>query len=183
MQLIAINHFDTTFCVCVCVRTSSTTHIFRKCKNSCFLKEKNKQKHVLFLQGRFVWNILRSQTARTQGTKWCVWTDLDLHLPQCVKTLDVRPPLSKDITVSLHRKIEWSSLNSYGFDESLVPKNHFTVDLCKGMFKEELFLCSSVLFTPFVSLETRLSKSLWSSQQRFKWTLIAHVILGSKTTR
>lgn len=46
-------------------------------------------------------------------------------------------------------------------DESLVPKNHFTVDLCKGMLKEVFF----ILFTLFVSLETRLSKSVWSSQQ------------------
>lgn len=40
-------------------------------------------------------------------------------------------------------------------NESLVPKNHFTVDLSKGKFKEEFTLF--VFFTLFVSLETRLS--------------------------
>ncbi len=40
-------------------------------------------------------------------------------------------------------------------NESLVPKNHFIVDLSKGKFKEEFTLF--VFFTLFVSLETRLS--------------------------
>lgn len=40
-------------------------------------------------------------------------------------------------------------------NESLVPKNHFTVDLSKGKFKEEFTLF--VFFTLFVSLETSLN--------------------------
>lgn len=40
-------------------------------------------------------------------------------------------------------------------NESLVPKNHFTVDLSKGKFKEEFTLF--VFFTLFVSFETCFS--------------------------
>lgn len=56
-------------------------------------------------------------------------------------------------------------------NESLVPKNHFTVDLSKGKFKEEFTLF--VLFTLFISLEHYGATNSVSDHA-------AHVILGSK---
>ncbi len=129
---------------------------------------------MLFLQGLFVWNIPHGQTARTQGNKWCEWTGLDLHLPQCVKTLDVR------LAEQRHYSLLFTGGSSDGVpsvmasNESLVPKNHFTMDLSKGKFKEEF--TRFVFFTLFVSLEHYGATNSVSDHA-------VHVILGSKTRR
>lgn len=96
-----------------------------------------------------------------------VWTCTFLS----VKTLDVRLAEQRHYSYSLQEDRATSVMAS---NESLVPKNHFTMDLSKGKFKEEFTLF--VFFTLFVSLEHYGATNSVSDHA-------VHVILGSKTRR
>ncbi len=99
---------------------------------------------MLFLQGLFIWNIPHGQTARTQGNKWCEWTGLDLHLPQCVKTLDVRLAEQRHYSFSLQedRAMEFHQL--WLPMKALCQRITSRWILVKGSSKKNsLFLCSS----------------------------------------
>ncbi len=99
---------------------------------------------MLFLQGLFVWNIPHGQTARTQGNKWCEWTGLDLQLPQCVKTLDVRLAEQRHYSYSLQedRAMEFHQL--WLPMKALCQRITSRWILVKGSSKKNsLFLCSS----------------------------------------